>query len=131
MKKTLLILLIFTLGFNYVYADQLAYISKSEAEQAAKLIKGKHVILFCGCCSNDAPVKVKVLKTEVKYTGYEDFYEVIITYKNAAGETVGESIDLAYVWVKSKKTTKTVGSVLGLEHDPCSEALDWKAYPKN
>jgi len=114
---------------NFMFADQLAYISKSEAEQAAKLIKGKKIILFCGCCSDDTPLKVKVLKTEVKYTGYEDYYEVIVTYKNSEGETVSKGIDLAYAWVKNKKKTKTVGQVLGLEHDPCSEPIDWVIHP--
>ncbi len=36
------------------------------------------------------------------------------------------ALDLAYVWVKSKKLTQTLGSVLDMEHDPCSEAISWK-----
>ena len=127
MKKTILIIGILFMSLNSVFADQLAYISKTDAEVAAKLIEGKKVILFCGCCSGEEAIKVKVLKTEVRYTDYEDFYQVYITYKNSEGEIITKAIDLAYVWLKSKRKAKTVGQVLGLEHDPCSEAITWKS----
>jgi hypothetical protein len=126
MKKSIFLLFALFLISNSLSADQLAYISKADAEKAAALIKGKTIILFCGCCTDDEAVKVKILKTEVKYTGYEDYYEVIITYKNIEGDEITVAIDLAYVWMKYKKTTQTVGKALNLEHDPCSEPISWK-----
>ena len=81
MKKTFFVLIVMLFGISFSYADQLAYISKTDAERAAKLIKGKKIILFCGCCGNITPEKVKVSSVEVKFTGYGEYYEVIITYK--------------------------------------------------
>jgi hypothetical protein len=40
----------------------------------------------------------------------------VITYKSQDGE-VKEAVDLAYVW--DRKAKKTIGELLGLEHDPC------------
>ncbi len=121
MKQTILILAILFLSLGTLFADQLAYISKSDAEKAAKLITGKNVVLFCGCCDGDTPQKVKVLKAEVQFTNYENYYEVYITFKNAAGDIVTEPIDLAYVWMLKKKKLQTIGKFLGLEHDFCME----------
>ena len=126
MKKIILITALLFVGLNSVFADQLAYLSKEDAEKAAELIQGKKVILFCGCCTGDQPIKVKVLKVEVRYTNYKDFYDIYITYKNENGDLTTEPIDLAYTWVKLKKKSQTVGKVLGLKHDPCSEAINWR-----
>ena len=111
-------------GSSQLYADQLAYISKAEAEKAAEYLKGKEVILYCGCCDSDIPEKVKVVKVEVVYTNYEDYYEVIITFVRK-GELIRESIDLAYVWEKYEAATRTIGSALELKHDPCVEPIHW------
>lgn len=101
-----------------VFADQLAYISRSEAEQASNYIrKHKKLILFCGCCDGSEPLLVKVTQVEVRYTGYETFYEVVITYQTESG-LKSEAIDLAYVW--DKKRRKTLGELLNLQHDPCN-----------
>jgi hypothetical protein len=102
-------------------ADQLAYISKAEADKAAALIeRQKNVTLFCGCCDGDVPITVGVEGVEVKATGYEDTYEVIITYTDANGEVQTAALDLAYAWVEGKKGLSTIGEMLGLEHDPCN-----------
>lgn len=116
MKTTLFFL--FALFFvQPLYADQLAYISKADAEKAvAYLLKHKKIILFCGCCDGSTPSPWKISNAEVRYTGFEEYYEVVITYKSQDGITT-EAIDLAYVW--EKKSRKTIGELLGLEHDPC------------
>lgn len=112
-------------------ADQLAYISKSDAQEAvAFLKKNPKLFLFCGCCSMEKPREVTVIKAEVTYTGYEEYYEVIITYKTASGNEVTEAIDLAYAWKKSMFRYHTIGKLLGLEHDPCVYIKDWDD-PKN
>ena len=126
MKKLILILSIFLFALNTVYADQLAYISKTDAEKAAKVLVGKKAILYCGCCQSDNQIKIKILSTEVRYTNYENFYEVYISYINKNGEKITKPIDLAYVWIKDNGKVQTVGQILKLEHDPCSESIKWR-----
>ena len=110
-------------------ADQLAYISKEEASRAAAFIqKHKKLILHCGCCSGDTKTRIKVKQINVKHTGYEDYWEVIIRYKVKGEKEIQETaIDLAYVHYKAKKLAKPVGSALNLEMDACVEPFDWKA----
>jgi hypothetical protein len=121
MKK--IILSLFTLFvFHFAgLADQLAYLSKADADRAANFLeKQKTVGIYCGCCDNDVLEAVEISGVEVKYTGYEQYYEVYIKYKsNDELKTV--AVDLAYLWVNTKGIgIQTVGKALGLEHDPCN-----------
>lgn len=126
------ILIIFTLFVAFTsQADQLAYLSKADAERAATEIKvGEILFMYCGCCSSVEPEKVKVIEVEVKYTGYEDYYEVIVKYEKENGSIMSEGIDLAYVWKKKLFKYKTLGNLLNLEHDSCIYIKDWDD-PKN
>ncbi|MGV6861534.1 MAG: hypothetical protein ACWA41_07165 [Putridiphycobacter sp.] len=127
--KKLLVLLVFGLSVLNVKADQLAYISKADAEKAvAYLQKNKKVILFCGCCSGVDAEKVKVTAVEARYTNYENYYEVYITYKDKANKKEPKTVpvDLAYLWVKHNGIVQTLGKVLDLDHDPCTESVSWK-----
>lgn len=120
MKKCFFVL-VFLFGMFRVYADQLAYISKEDAEKAADFIRSnKNNYLFCGCCDGDVSQKVKVVSVEVRLTGYENYYEVYVTFK---GKNKIETlpIDLAYACYKYKKKYATIGSYLALEHDTCGE----------
>ncbi len=124
MKSLITILALFLASFSY--ADQLAYISKSEADEAVTLIKKmKSVYLFCGCCAMQAPVKVSPTKVYAKFTDYEDYWEVYIEYTDKNGATIVEPLDLAYVWKKKMFGYKTIGSLLALEHDYCVQPKDW------
>ena len=114
------------MSLNTAFADQLAYITKAEAEKIAKLIKNKEIVLFCGCCDNDTPEKVKVIDTRIRYTNYEDYYEVFVTFQKADGEIITQTLDFAYVWMKHRRKFKTVGQILGMEHDPCALYIDWE-----
>ena len=126
MKKTI-ILFLFCIAFKGLYADQLAYISKQDADRAVTLIKkAKKVIDFCGCCDNTKPLKVKITNVEARFTNYENYYEVYITYKDASKKLKTIPVDLAYLWVKIKGKVITVGKALHLEHDPCVETINWK-----
>lgn len=119
---TILFLAISTMSF----ADQLAYISKADADRAvAKIEKMKAVYLFCGCCSLEEPVKVKPLKVYAVYTNYEEYWEVYIQYIDEDGITRDIPLDLAYVWKKGLFGAKTVGAMLNLEHDYCVKLKDW------
>ena len=101
-------------------ADQLACLSKSTAEKASRVINQQEVIvLFCGCCNDDIPQVVKVLRTKV----IKDCqFEVVVTYETMDGEIKSESVDLAYIWMEDPDDNdgaRTVGQILKLEHDPC------------
>jgi hypothetical protein len=126
MKKIFLLLSII-ISTNQIFADQLAYISKENAEKAVSyLLKHKKVIDFCGCCNDVIPLKVKVISAEARFTNYEDYYEVYITYKNENKELKSIPVDLAYLWTKYKGNVITLGEVLHLEHDPCVDSINWK-----
>jgi hypothetical protein len=119
MKKTILILLVTIFGANISFADQLAWLSKEDAQRGAEFIENaKKVIFFCGCCDKSAVEKIKVLGVEVKHTGTDDFYEIYVSY-NYHGESKSTPVDLAYVWVKTKSGLQTVGQALGMKCDPC------------
>jgi hypothetical protein len=121
MKKIILSLFtLFVFHFSGL-ADQLAYLSKADADRAANFLeKQKKVGMYCGCCDNDVLEPVKISGVEVKYTGYEQYYEVFIKYKSN-GELKTVAVDLAYLWIKTKGVgLQTVGKALGLEHDPCN-----------
>ncbi|MCR9172634.1 MAG: hypothetical protein NXI10_09095 [bacterium] len=123
-KNVLIVLFLSIVGF--AQADQLAYISKEKAEEAAAwLNKGKTVYLFCGCCSVEEPVKVKVLEAKAKHTGYEDYWEVEIRYETEDGTVKTETIDLAYIWKKGLFKAKTLGKKFNMSHDPCIYLNDW------
>ncbi len=98
-------------------ADQLAYLTKVQAEQAVTFLKkNRKVTFFCGCCDNDKPESLKITDVYFKHTGYEDYYEVFVVVKTKNGiET--RAIDLAYVWLTKSKNT--IASELALPHDPC------------
>jgi len=118
MKKIAVIVLILVMSPN-LFADQLAYLSKKDADRGAEVIeRAKKIGLFCGCCDNDKNKIVKISGVEVKHTGYENYFEIFVMYKEH-GENKSVPVDLAYVWIKSKGKIQTVGQVLGLQHDPC------------
>ncbi len=118
MRNLILTVFLFVNVF-FAQADQLAYLTKAEAEKGAEILKKqKFVYLFCGCCDNDVTEKIKINSVEVRYTGYEDFYEIFVISNTKEGKKE-YSLDLAYAWLKVKKSFNTVGSILGLEHDPC------------
>ncbi|MBI3134008.1 MAG: hypothetical protein HYZ14_04960 [Bacteroidetes bacterium] len=120
MKKFILSVITLFLVQSVSLADQLAYLSKADADRAAAFIENaKKVALFCGCCDNTEMEVIKVKGVEVKFTGYEQFYEVYVMY-SYQGELKSTPVDLAYVWVKTKGVgLQTVGQALGLAHDPC------------
>lgn len=119
--KTFVLLLLFVGFATFAKADQLAYLSKEDAEKAATFIRTqKALYLYCGCCDGDTPTKIKPISVEVRYTNYENYYELVLTYKDENGQTQTTEIDLAYVWFKRKKKMLTVGTEMLLEHDPCN-----------
>lgn len=130
---TKILMLIFLLMFfaPNLKADQLAWISKEQAEKAvAFLKKNKRVILHCACCDNDPKDKFKIKNITYRHPtmGGEEqkgYYQVFVTIKvNGEWEEVG--LDLAYVHVKQGSKAHCLGTVLGFECDPCIEPFAWK-----
>ena len=117
------ILLIFLLIFTFIIpvkADQLSYLSKKDAKKASRVMKKlDSVYLFCGCCDENVIEVARIVKVEVKFTGYENYYEIILTYKDKKDNLQTMGVDLAYVWSKKNKNIQTIGQILKLEHDPC------------
>ena len=115
----------FVLLFSVLFAlpasaDQLAYISKKQAKKASKVLsKMDYVYLFCGCCDADPAKMAKIEKVAVKFTEVEEYYEVVLTYTDEAGDTQTLALDLAYVWTNKENKVQTIGELLGMEHDPC------------
>lgn len=111
---------------TYCVGDQLAYITKEQAEKATEfLIKQKEVILYCGCCDHDRKVLIKITNVSFKHTGYQDFYEVTIEGIGPEGKAIKEEVDLAYIHFLKGYKAHCVGEELGFECDPCVEPFYW------
>ena len=126
MKNLLLVLFLSIVGF--AQADQLAYLTKEQAEEvAAYLNKKNEIYLFCGCCAIVEPQRIIVDHAEAVYTGYEDYWEVEIAYEYTDEKTYfkRKKLDLAYVWKKGLFGYKTLGKKFKLDHDPCVNIKDW------
>lgn len=125
MKKIILFALL-TAFSKVSFADQLAYISKQQAEETVTYFEDKdikHVVLWCACCENDPKVKVTVSRIYYKYTGYEKYYEVHIVGKTSDGRSIDEGVDLAYVHIKKSGKWYCLGKELGFECDPCTKVF--------
>jgi hypothetical protein len=133
MKKFHLFLVLFLISIFFATqakADQLAWITKSQAKKAVKYLKKqKEVILFCGCCDNDTKDKVSISAVSYRHPTMggevqKDYYEVFITvYED--GQMKEISLDLAYVYVNKKQQAACLGLELGFECDPCSDPFAW------
>lgn len=109
---------------NFIFADQLSYITQKQAADAVELLKNYDVIfMYCGCCDDDEGEYVLINDVTMRHTGYEDYYEVVIEKESSMGFV---PIDLAYVWIPVGEYALTIGTVLDLEHDPCVEELWWQ-----
>lgn len=131
MKK---LIVSFTILFSLsciAYADQLAFITKDQAEKGAAYIRlQKEVLLFCGCCKNDPKVYIEVTDVHVEHTGYQDFYQIKISGINRSGENVTIDADLAYVHVNRNGKAEAIGKILGFKCDPCVTDLKWESGAK-
>lgn len=130
-KQCLLLLCLLIVFTPIVKADQLAWITKTQAEKAVEFLqKHKQVILHCACCDNDPKEKVKIKNITYRHptmAGEEqtDYYQVFVTVKvNGKLEEIG--LDLAYVHIKQGKEAHCLGKVLSFECDPCIEPFAWK-----
>ena len=123
MKKIFFLILILFVN-KIAFADQLAWITKEQAEKTVAYLKRSHVsemVLWCACCDNDQ--KTKIHLTGVSYRKVEsyDYYEVVITGTRADGSAVSESVDLAYVHLEVNGLWKCLGAIMHFDCDPCTQ----------
>ncbi len=122
MKKFLLAVLLF-ISVKLVYSDQLAWISKEQAEKTVEYFNEnniKSVVLWCACCDNDSKMKVKISRIYYKAVSGYSYYEVWIEGKDKDGKRLKQSVDLAYVHVKKNGEYSCLGKLLEFECDPCT-----------
>lgn len=125
MKSILTIALLFLLA-PWSKADQLAYISKEQANAAVEFLKAQpQVILYCACCDFDPSEVIWPTSVRAEYTGFESYYEVVLTGNKFSGEEVTRKLDLAYVHYKVGDKAYNVGLALGFKCDPCIQPFNW------
>jgi hypothetical protein len=111
-----------------IYADQLQLVSKIQADKAVQFIKQNKVssvILWCSCCSNEPIRHITIEKFYARYSGTENYYEMILEGKDENGNYIKEDIDLAYVFLRSGNQAKCFGQLLKFECDPCTLPFEW------
>lgn len=125
MKKLLFIVLI-VFAVKLSYSDQLAWITKEQAEKTVAYFEDEgitQVVLWCACCNNDKKVKVTVSKIFYRRTAEPDYYEVVLEGITDRGNFVSDPVDLAYVHIKRGSKWRCLGKELGFECDPCTKAF--------
>jgi hypothetical protein len=125
MKKLLFIVLI-AFAVKLSYADQLAWITKEQADLTVAYFEDeniKQVVLWCACCDNDRKVKVKISKIFYRQTAEPDYYEVVIEGLTDRGTFVNNPVDLAYVHIKRDGKWRCLGKELEFKCDPCTKAF--------
>lgn len=113
--------LLFTAG-SLAAADQLAWISRADADRASEMITpGMTIRHFCAPCGDEDWRPETVETVEVVSTGSSDYYEVKVN---------GEGIDLAYVYVPVEGEYANLGITLGLEASDVPERLEPPRAPR-
>ncbi len=122
-----ILILVFVFAFNlFSKADQLAYITKAQADKAVKFLQDKdELILWCACCNNDKKQKITVNQVYSEFVNYQHYFQVILEGKDESGKKVRIELDLAYVHFKKGKKAQCVGKALKFKCDPCTKAFKW------
>jgi hypothetical protein len=137
MKKMIFAISIMFLS-TYAKADQLAWVTKEQAEKTTAFLKENGVteaILWCGCCSNEPKKKIKINNYFSRYAGTQEnikYYEIILVGTLDDGNKFSKAVDLAYVFLRVGSQAKCFGKLLNFECDPCSLPFAWNSirrYP--
>lgn len=122
--KTIIAIFILFFAVNLSYPDQLAWITKEQAEKTVNYLEENEisqVILWCACCDNDYRLLVNVSKVYFKPASDPKYYEVYIEGTKYSGGGFKDAVDLAYVHIQKGSKWKCLGAVLGFECDPCTK----------
>ena len=126
MKKIFFIIL-FIFSVNLSYSDQLAWITKDQAEKTVAYFEDNdinQVVLWCACCDKDPKALVNITKIFYKQTEDPNYYEVYIEGTSPTlGQVISQPVDLAYVHVKRNSKWRSLGKELKFECDPCTKAF--------
>ncbi len=127
--KKIIILLCFIFVSDLLFADQLAWITKQQAEQTVQYFESKEikqVVLWCACCDNDPKTLIDVIKVFYKPASDVNYYEVYIEGTNPlTGGIFNQPVDLAYVHVKRSSKWRCLGKELKFECDPCTKSFKY------
>ncbi len=132
--KFLLSLALLVFSISECYANQLTLLTKSQAEKAVAFLKDNNIneaIIWCGCCANEPMKKIQLSKTYSRFSGTDDFYEVVFVGKFNNGEIYNSPIDLANVHLRSGNEAKNFGIILGLKSNPCTLPFLWAQADQN
>ncbi|MFT5915216.1 MAG: hypothetical protein ACI81T_001716 [Bacteroidia bacterium] len=125
--KILFFLAFLFVGFS-AKADQLAFISKAQAEATVKYLNEKkpsEIMFWCACCDNDERYVYDFVSASFEHTGTDDYYQVVITFNDEKGMERQKKVDLAYVHLKKGNKAKCLGTLMNYECSPCTEPFDW------
>lgn len=124
--KTIILFTFFILSNFIAKADQLEWVTKSQAEQAVNYLKKQsELILWCACCSDDIAERVMINNVYFEKVENTEYYQVFIKGSNEMGDDFTKGIDLAYVHVKIGKNAVALGRVLKFKCDPCTKPFAW------
>ena len=127
MKKLLCIALLLLTSY-LAKADQLALITKYQAEKTVQYFKVHGIdkaIFWCACCDGDSIRKIAITKVYYRNTVTKEYYEVVIEGIDENGGLINEAVDLAYVHVLSGQKANCLGKKLGFECSPCTAPFLW------
>jgi hypothetical protein len=126
MKKSVVMLALLLTSF-FAKADQLAALTREQAEKAvAYLKKEPTVILWCSCCEREEMSRVTINEVFIKADKSGKYYSVVLKGRDEEGKEVEEFLDLAYVFVKKGKKGQSLGKVLKFKCDPCINSFNWE-----
>ena len=126
MKRIFLITL--TLITINSYADQLAVLSKEQAQKTLQFLKQNNIseaILWCACCTNDPKTKISLSNITIKNAGTPEEYYVVFEGRLNNGQQYNKYVDLAYVYIQSGNLAKCLCQILNFKCDPCTIPFAW------
>lgn len=137
MKKFFLTLCLAFAFLSTLRADQLLYITKTQAEQAVELLsKHSELLIWCACCATESETwsLVKIRKVYMSFPldgrysdeNGDDYYVVIVEGIDHEGKKVKEELDLAYTHVRTLGGwTECVGQLIEADCSPCTPHFPW------
>lgn len=112
-------------------ADQLAWVTRAQADRAVRLLKGqREILLHCPCIQGDPKTYVTLLEVHARPASDKTHFEVWIKGCDRKGRPIEQGVDLAYVFIPDGAQAKCVGKALYLPCDPCTKRLAWDPAPE-